>query len=221
MRRTTSRVILFTRFPTEDLVKTRLVGAIGAAQAAMLQRRMSEHAVKIACEAVSAERVMVFFTGAKHTQMRSWLGKELHYRQQRGSNLGARLWHAFHNAFNAGVWRAVIIGCDIPSLCADIIRDGLDALQNSDVVLGPACDGGYYLIGMQRPYPELFESVDWGSNSVCDQALGRIRRIGLRAALLPQLRDIDTPEDLETIRGDERFADVFNNDSPDTSKRKE
>jgi hypothetical protein len=100
-------------------------------------------------------------------------------------------------------------GSDIPELTVAILHQALAGLRGHDVVLGPAADGGYYLIGMKRDQPELFAGIDWGTGLVCAQTRAAIGRQGLSVAELPTLGDVDLPEDAVALRADPRFADVW------------
>ncbi|WP_084604429.1 TIGR04283 family arsenosugar biosynthesis glycosyltransferase [Desulfonatronum thioautotrophicum] len=209
-----ARVLVFTRYPVPGQVKTRLIPALGPDTAARLHRRMTEHVVTSARELIGSNRftVHVGFTGAPLKAFRSWLGHDLGYVPQTGDDLGRRMGHGIAAVLRAGPGGrgpVVVIGSDVPGLDRDILGQALDALQRSDLVIGPAEDGGYYLIGMHRPHPELFENMDWGSSSVFAQTMDVAKRLGLTVTVLPVLRDVDRPEDLDVLRHDPRFADVF------------
>jgi hypothetical protein len=115
---------------------------------------------------------------------------------------------AFKSAFENGVMAAVAVGSDVPALASDILQQALEALFNHEIVLGPAADGGYYLIGMSRLHPEMFVGIDWSTGSVCDQTRAAISRLNLTVAELPSLNNIDRPDDLPPLYSDPRFADV-------------
>jgi len=103
----------------------------------------------------------------------------------------------------------VVFGADVPDLSAALLHQAFDGLREHDVVLGPAVDGGYYLIGMKRDRPELFAGIDWGTARVCAQTRAAIGRQCLSVAELPTLGDVDRPEDAFPLRTDPRFADVW------------
>ena len=100
-------------------------------------------------------------------------------------------------------------GADVPELSADILQQALAGLREHDVVLGPAADGGYYLIGMKHDQPELFAGIEWGTERVGAQTRAASRRQGLSIAELPTLDDVDLPEDTVVLRADRRFDDVW------------
>jgi hypothetical protein len=201
--------LIFTRYPVAGQVKTRLIPALGADRAALLHRRMTENTVDIARSA-SACTPTVCFTGARESRFRTWLGdRGMRYMKQPSGNLGSRLTKAFLHALTGGTERVVAIGTDVPSLSSEILDRAFDALDQHDVVLGPAADGGYYLIGMKRLHPALFEQVSWGTEKVLAQTQHAMQHLGLRCSLLPVLPDVDRPVDVQPLRTDPRFIDVF------------
>jgi rSAM/selenodomain-associated transferase 1 len=143
-----------------------------------------------------AEEHLVYWADAPPDRGALRLPPGVAARDQAGSDLGARLAHVFADLLGGPDDRAVAIGVDCPELELGIIREAYEALQACDVVLGPASDGGYYLIALRRKAPLLFEGVDWGTGRVLEQTLERARRAGLETALLGGLSDLDTPDDL-------------------------
>ncbi len=117
-------------------------------------------------------------------------------RRQLGTDLGERLSAAFAEMLADSTDRAVVIGADCPDIGPAVIREAFTALGEHDLVLGPARDGGYYLIGLRRPAPTLFAGVSWGTDRVLQETLERAERDSLKVATLGVLGDIDTPEDL-------------------------
>lgn len=122
-------------------------------------------------------------------------GQPWNFKPQGGGNLGERLAAAFAETFAAKIERAVIIGSDCPEVSEADINLAWNALEISDLVLGPAVDGGYWLIGLRKPCSGLFEQIDWSSNKVLEQTLSRAKVSGLSVHLLRELSDIDTIED--------------------------
>jgi len=117
-------------------------------------------------------------------------------RDQDGPDLGHRLRSAFEDLLAGPTDRAVVIGADCPDLNPGRIGEAFDALESHDVVLGPTLDGGYYLLGLRRRAPALFDGVSWGTERVLEQTLVRAERCGLEVSLLGPLSDLDTPADL-------------------------
>jgi hypothetical protein len=128
--------------------------------------------------------------------MREWLGSDYGYRLQGDGDLGARLRQAVGQAFVDGAERAVVIGSDCPGLGARQVRQAAALLEQADLVVGPATDGGYYLLGLRRPVPDIFSGMAWGSDAVCAQTLAAAARLGLEHRLLEPLSDVDRGEDL-------------------------
>ena len=197
------RLIVFGRYPVPGRTKTRLIPALGPAGAADLQRQLTEKIVATA-EAFALQRgvnVEVCFEGGSEQKMRRWLGPDLSLSRQAPGDLGTRIYTAFLAAFQRGCSRAVLIGTDIPELRADHLRQAFDALSENDLVIGPSRDGGYWLIGLNRP-ARLFEGIKWGTKAVLDQTLALANGQGLSVKELDYLTDIDTEEELKELLPD-------------------
>ena len=121
------------------------------------------------------------------------------YVPQVQEDLGARMREALVQQLDAGASAAVLIGTDIPSLPAYHITQAFDLLRTKDVVLGPSTDGGYYLVGVSRSTPEIFEDVEWSTPSVLSQTIDRVERAGRTLGLVSPWFDVDTPEDLDFL----------------------
>jgi len=194
-----NKLIVFTRFPEPGKVKTRLIPALGEVGAAELHRKMTEYTLKVSQELVHHRLVAldVHYAGADKRQMKKTFGADLCYvRQSRNRELGQRMFYAFKNSFRQGVEKVVIIGTDCPELTAKIILQAFDELTHSSLVLGPAKDGGYYLIGLRNAVPQLFDGIPWGTREVLKRTLEAARRHSLAPILLIPLDDVDRPEDL-------------------------
>lgn len=192
------RLIIFTRYPEPGKTKTRMIPALGAAGAAQLQGQMTEHTLVQVNGLQELRGVLpeIHFTGATQAQMQDWLGTEWVYRPQASGNLGERLIVAFAGAFAAGGKRVIAIGTDCPSLSPAILNRGFEQLQDFDLVMGSAIDGGYYLIGLCQPIPRLFHDINWGTAQVRQQTIDIAKILNLNIAYLPTLQDVDRPEDL-------------------------
>ena len=123
--------------------------------------------------------------------METWL-------PQRGEDLGARMAAAFDDAFRRGARRTAIIGTDAPSVSRERVIEAFEALDGHDVAIGPASDGGYYLLALGSPQPELFQGIAWSTPSVLAQTLERAAALRLRVRLLKPLTDVDTLADLRS-----------------------
>jgi len=202
------RLIVFARFPEPGKVKTRLIGRLGAAGASDLHRELTAHALASASVlgARSGICVEVRFDGASEPAMRSCFGEGVSYRQQGEGDLGARMARAVGDALDEGAPRVVVIGSDCPGIHSELLGRAFDLLAEDPgrVVVGPALDGGYYLVGMSRRRPELFRGIDWGTEHVFRQTEAAARDAGYPLRTLEPLADIDRPDDLDTwysIRG--------------------
>ncbi len=198
MNKCSEQLILFSRYPVAGEAKTRLIPLLGGEGAAELQRRMTEHAAaharKLALRAGAS--LQVRFAGGSEAQMKSWLGAAMECRAQGEGDLGARMAEAFRDSFARGFSRVLIVGADCPGLTADVMGRACSALSRCDVALGPAVDGGYYLVGLRRPAPDLFAGIPWGTEEVFAQTVACARRLHLSLHKLETLPDVDRPEDL-------------------------
>lgn len=200
------RVIVFTRYPEPGRAKTRLIPVLGREGAAQLQREMTEHTLEVAAALARSRAVTieVRFEGGNARLMTDWLGMGYHLRPQIAGDLGLRMEHAFLDAFASGDERVVVIGTDCPAITPQLLGDAFDALKGSEVVLGPANDGGYYLIGLRAFAACLFTDIPWGTGKVLERTLRAATDWNLSYTLLSSLDDVDRPEDLqawERVRG--------------------
>ena len=189
---------LFTRYPRPGLTKTRLIPALGLEGAARAHREMTEHVLN-RLRRIVLERQLHFeihFTGGSIPEMRRWLGASAILKPQPDGDLGFRLAHAAREAFSRGANSIVMTGADCPALDSHLVRTAFDQLQRHSVVIGPATDGGYYLIGISRDLPQLFNGIPWGTRRVLAETLATARAVGLEPFLLPELADVDEPADL-------------------------
>ncbi|MEO0352776.1 MAG: TIGR04282 family arsenosugar biosynthesis glycosyltransferase [Cyanobacteria bacterium P01_A01_bin.15] len=191
--------MLFTRYPEAGNTKTRLIPYLGAVRAAELQRWMTQRvAGEMAALCSDIER-QVHFSGGGLPQMQAWLGQQFTYHRQTTGGLGQRLHQAFMGNFQAGKAAVVAIGSDCPELNTDHLEQAFEALQTRDVVLGPAVDGGYYLIGLSQPQAKLFQDIPWGTGDVYARTVAIANHLNLAITTLEPLRDVDRPEDLELL----------------------
>ncbi len=192
------RLIVFTRYPEPGKTKTRLIPAIGADGAAELHQRMTEDTI-LRADALARNRALaveIRYDGCDEQRIAQWLGKERDYAAQGDGDLGDRQARAFAESFARGTERVVVVGTDCPDRTVRIMERAFESLRKKDLVLGPAQDGGYYLIGLRRHVPPLFQDVQWGSDTVLERTLRIADAFGLKTELLETLNDIDRPEDL-------------------------
>lgn len=193
-----NNLIIFTRYPEAGKTKTRLIPILGKDGAASLHKQMLQHTFLQAkkLQQITPVAIEIHFTGGNENLMQKCLGNQVIYRQQQGQDLGERMSLSFQGSFTAKMNRVVIIGSDCPELNYLILAEAFTELQNHDLVLGPARDGGYYLIGLNSLFRELFIDINWGTNEVLNQTLFKTKTLGLKYHLLPILADIDIPENL-------------------------
>lgn len=196
-------IIIFTRYPEPGKTKTRLIPKLGAEGAARAQRIMTQQVVKTARRLKEEHKLFlsVYFTGGSYQQISDWLGSDLSYHDQAGIDLGKRMMHAFHDAIQRGSKRIVLIGSDCPAIDDHLILRALTTLETSQLVLGPATDGGYYLIGTRSDLPigtlsSLFTDIAWGTHDVFQTTVDRASRVEVKVSILKELHDIDLPDDL-------------------------
>jgi uncharacterized protein len=190
--------IVFTRYPEAGKVKTRLIPALGEEGAAALHKKMAEHTISQvrALQRLVPGDLEVWFVGGDLALMQGWLGEDLTYQLQPDGDLGDRMRLAFQSIFDRGYKKATIVGTDCPDLTTEILAQSFDALEDNPIVLGPAIDGGYYLIGLQYLIPELFTGIPWSTANVLQETVKIATDLGMVPTLLPYLTDIDLPQDL-------------------------
>ncbi len=197
------QLLIFLKYPTPGLVKTRLAISLGAEAAAEIAR---------VCTELTLSRLQTFQCDAtlyvdppqQHAQLREWLGPTWRMQPQAGVTLGDRLRDATDRAFAQGAKRVVVIGTDSPWLQPVDIEKAWAALSSTDVVIGPAADGGYYLIGLSQPAPCIFSDVAWSSSAVYVQTQQNTQALRLTLKVLPLGYDIDRMEDVMRFIEDER-----------------
>ena len=185
---------VFARWPISGRVKTRLSPALSSDLACALYEAMLADVLETGRAAEVETR---WLDWADAPQGARWNGRAAGYREsaQRGPDLGERLRTAFEERLARGD-RMVVIGADTPELAAADIADGLWKLATHDVVLGPTHDGGYYLLALSRPAPEIFHDIPWGTEQVLERTIRRAAETGLRVATLETREDVDTPHDV-------------------------
>lgn len=194
----TETLIIFSRYPEAGKTKTRMIPALGAVGAAELQRQMTEHTLNTAKKLFSCRdiNIEVHFTGGNKQSMSEWLGNDFKYIPQVVGDLGHKMRSAFDRAFSLGNKRVVTIGIDCPDITQGILDNAFNFLQKQDLILGSAEDGGYYLIGLNRTIPQLFQNINWGTEQVLKQTKDIAQQLNLKVHCLPCLSDVDRPEDL-------------------------
>lgn len=187
------RLAVFSKSPAPGTVKTRLIPDLGVEHATAVHRVLLEHVLGV-CAGLEQVNPELWLTGlmdasliAQHQQF------ELH--QQRGSNLGERMLFAVEDGFERGD-QVLLTGSDCAEISAAYIQQAFESLDSADLVIGPALDGGYVLIGQRAVHPELYTNIHWGTRRVLQQTLRAARALGLVVTMLEPQSDVDLIEDL-------------------------
>jgi len=191
-------LILFARFPVAGKVKTRLIPALGAEGAAALHRRLVLRTFRTALGACAATGVEleIRFAGDSAEAFRHWLGDGFLCRPQSEGDLGQRMQSAFADSFKEGSSKTILIGSDCPELTPDRLAMAFERVGLTPIVFGPAHDGGYYLIGLARLFPELFRGINWGTETVLAESRRSLVLLNVMPGMLDPLGDLDVPADL-------------------------
>lgn len=184
-------LIIFIKNPEKGKVKTRLAKTMGDDKALAIYIALMEHTRKIA-EALPVNRHLFYSETISETD--NWKRYKFHKSLQIKAGLGEKMSHAFQQTFQQNE-KVVIIGSDCASLTPEIVQEAFDQLDKFPFVIGPAMDGGYYLIGMNQYSPEVFRDIEWSTASVFPSTIERIKKLDKRYHLLPTLSDIDFEED--------------------------
>jgi hypothetical protein len=199
-------LIVFAKVPRPGAVKTRLTPVLTPGEAARLYRAFLADALEQYAGLAAAVRLYVSpplpgdgLDGVLPAGARRFDALV----EQSGEGLGERMRRAFADAFDAGYRRACIVGTDHPTLPTPFVRQGLDALsEQGSVCIGPSSDGGFYLLGMSRYYPQLFDDMRYSHPRVFSETLARVERTDARLTVLPRWYDVDTPQALRRMLGD-------------------
>lgn len=197
-------ILVFARAPVPGETKTRLIPALGEVGAATLQQRMLERTLNITTEVENCEVQLWCTPNTIHPSF-GRLEREHRCRLllQQGNDLGERMAQAMQQALST-YRAAIVIGTDCPELTSKDLEQAFGKLDaGNDAVIGPAADGGYYLLGLNRLEPDLFSGIDWGSDKVLAQTLARLERNGLCYHRMSIKHDLDRPEDLS------RFPELY------------
>ncbi|HEV3255153.1 MAG TPA: TIGR04282 family arsenosugar biosynthesis glycosyltransferase [Candidatus Acidoferrales bacterium] len=194
-----SALVVFAKLPVAGRVKTRLLGALSPSQAAQVHRACLRDTVAL-LDAVPACSRWLMVAGsdeeARALAREMKLGAGWNAYAQFGRDLGARLERAMGRLFAMGMRRVVVVGTDAPWIGVQKLRQALRWLEADDVVIGPAADGGYYLVGARRPVEEIFRGIPWGSSQVMAATRRTLEKLRIRFRLLGRDFDLDRPADL-------------------------
>ncbi|HEV3204999.1 MAG TPA: TIGR04282 family arsenosugar biosynthesis glycosyltransferase [Gemmataceae bacterium] len=199
-------LVIMAKAPRPGRTKTRLCPPLSHEQAADLYRCFLMDTITIAREAVAAEAaptsIILIYPEGDRELLANLIPATVELMEQRQGDLGTGLQGAFEDYLDGGHRRVVIIGTDSPSMPASLISEAFYVLKDHDLVLGPARDGGYYLIGLNQSYPRLFDRIAWSDDRVLAQTLARAAQLELDVQLLPPWYDIDTVAELRELIGE-------------------
>ncbi len=187
-------LLIFARNLIYGKVKTRLATTIGHNKALAVYQSLIKHTAAVT-KSIDVTRFVYYSDFI--TNGDAWDNTYLKTVQQ-GTDLGERMSNAFNDALKHGHKKAIIIGTDCYELSAPVITEAFEQLNSYDIVIGPALDGGYYLLGMNKHHPALFDDMVWSTDTVLGETVKRCDQLGLRYFLLPVLADIDEEKDLLT-----------------------
>lgn len=186
-------LIIFYRNPELGKVKTRLAAAVGDEKALAIYLKLATHTREVAL-ASDFDRV-VYYSHHVDTED-NWQENSFHKKLQVGNDLGIRMYNAFENAFRDGYAHVCIIGTDCLELTSEILSAAFEQLKAHDAVIGPARDGGYYLLGMKQLHKDLFANKEWSTDTVAKRTIVDFQNLNLTYSKLATLSDIDREEDL-------------------------
>lgn len=191
-------IIIFVKNPVLGKVKTRLAKDLGPEKALAIYHQL----LMLTCNAVVQVDADKHLFYSDHVDLADiWPNEHFRkYVQQPNNDLGERMYSAFEETFDKGYKKVLIIGSDCPDISAEVIEQAFAALENHDVVIGPAKDGGYYLLGMNELEKEYFKGKEWSTSSVREDTISSAKALGKKFVLLEELRDVDHADDLTDIK---------------------
>jgi rSAM/selenodomain-associated transferase 1 len=195
-----SCILFFVKYPAFGRVKTRLAEHLDREIVTQLYKNFIAD-ILVALRSLNTNLKIFFDPPDAQLKFQQWLGKEHSYAPQTGENLGQKMKNAFQRTFADNFSKAVIIGSDSPDLPENFLRQAFSALESHDAVIGPASDGGYYLIGFSKKtfLPEAFDNISWSTNIVFEQTVNILKQHRRNVYPLPKWYDVDTLDDLNAL----------------------
>jgi uncharacterized protein len=194
-------IILFTRVPVSGQTKTRLMPFLNGNECANLHKAFIKDIYKT-CKKVQCD-ILIYCTPIEEKQMlQDIIENENSFYKQVGNSLGEKMRNALKKSFELSYESCVLIGTDIPTIKADYLKEAFLNLEKNDIVINPTEDGGYYLIGMKRDYPSIWNIKKYGTNTVIKDTILQIEKYGLSVKVGATCSDIDTKEDLMQLYED-------------------
>jgi len=192
-------LIIFAKEPQRGRVKTRLEGYLTKSGCVSLYKAFLKDTIELARKIKGKQKIIAFDPDSGRPEYLKKNAPGFSLLRQKGRGLGRRMHNVFKTAKQQGAKNTVIIGSDSPNLPAGVIKRAFLELRHNDLVIGPSSDGGYYLIGLRGPCPEIFSGIKWSSHKVFDHTLKKAKRLKKKVALLESWYDVDTPESLERL----------------------
>lgn len=192
-------IIIFIKNPEPGNVKTRLAKDISSYKAAMLYRCFVEDIISSLCN-IDAD-ILIFHNTDDQDTFVEWLGAKYSFFYQKGEDLGEKMKNAFLKTFEIGYTETIIIGSDTPEISMEIIAEGFNMFTGFDAVIGPARDGGYYLLGFKKSsfLNDVFENIHWSSSTVFKETISILETKKIPVFTLVELNDIDNIDDIEYL----------------------
>jgi rSAM/selenodomain-associated transferase 1 len=193
-------ILFFVKDPVKGGVKSRLAAELDETIAVELYGNFILDILTTLSQC-EAQRLICVYPESALEKVKKWLGPKDHYLPQEGKDLGERMKNGFIEAFSMQFENVILIGSDIPDLPLSIVKQAFRMFETHDAVVGPAHDGGYYLIGFRNDtfVPEVFDKMKWGGETVLRSTLNRIKKRGCRVHLLPTWHDVDTLADVMAL----------------------
>lgn len=191
-RNSSQALLIFTRNPELGKCKTRLAETVGERAALEIYRLLLDHTCSLSKNLEGVDKIVYFSDFLGNGSV--WNPSHFQFRLQNGNDLGERMLSAFREAFSEGYSKVVIIGSDIYNLSTYDLQQAFSSLDRHEAVLGPAEDGGYYLLGLTRLIPALFRDKSWGAETVLESSLKDLKEVTTR--MLPERNDVDRYEDI-------------------------
>ncbi len=195
-----SAILLFIKAPVRGQVKSRLAAVIGDETALELYKNFILDIIDSVKKTGYPFRACYYPPDAG-AEVSSWLAGQYHIMPQQGGDLGERMENAFIRCFSEGFERAILIGGDLPDLTPAVLQEAMASLAENDVVIGPASDGGYYLIGFHKHtlMPRMFQGIPWSTETVFQETMAILQNSALSVHQAPKWNDVDTLEDLRAL----------------------
>lgn len=200
-RNSDALVVVFAKYPTPGRVKTRLIGEVTEQQAAAIHAACLRHTLRVVTRIADADIWLA--ASPDDADFSACVADAIFVKPQGPGDLGDRLTRLARQAFDNGYQRVAFVGCDCPELMLTDLETAFNGLNRCDLMIGPALDGGYYLIAMRRFAPSVFDRIDWGTDNVYAQTIGRAEESSLIVGNLQRRPDLDRPEDLRRLLADD------------------